>query len=150
MWLEGLTYQSLGAGADREDWRALLAWVEQSRYDTRNYGQLETLFKQGGYQDRADEVYIKGKRREVLKQWWRPGNLATLLFWDLLAGYGRKPARTFWISLGIVLMGTLVFREKNFDPTFSGTGTGCAREGGAEPGSSGFLSAWINFCPASI
>ena len=72
----------------------MLAWVEQSRYDTRNYGQLETYFKQGGYKDRADEVYIKGQRREVLKQWWRPDNLATLIFWDLLAGYGRKPGRT--------------------------------------------------------
>ena len=139
LWLEGLTYQSLGAGADREDWQALLTWVEQSRYDTRNYGQLETYFKQGGYKDRADEVYIKGQRREVLKQWWRPGNLATLIFWDLLAGYGRKPGRTVWISLSIVLVGMLVFGEKNFDPISSGTGTGCEREGTGGPGSSGFL-----------
>ena len=129
LWLEGLTYQSLGAGAHREDWQALLDWVEQGRYDTRNYGQLETFFKQAGYQDRADEVYIKGKRREVLKQWWQPGNLATFIFWDLLAGYGRKPARTFWISLAIVLMGMLVFRENNFDPTFIGNWN-WLREGG--------------------
>ena len=129
LWLEGLTYQSLGAGADREDWQALLTWVEQSRYDTRNYGQLETYFKQGGYKDRADEVYIKGQRREVLRQWWRPDNLATLIFWDLLAGYGRKPGRTVWISLIIVLVGMLVFGEKNFDPTFIGNWN-WLREGG--------------------
>ena len=48
--MEGLTYQSVGAGAHREDWQALLDWVEQGRYDTRNYGLLETFFKQGGYQ----------------------------------------------------------------------------------------------------
>ncbi len=129
LWLEGLTYQSLGAGADREEWQTLLAWVEQSRYDTRNYGQLETYFKQGGYKDRADEVYIKGQRREILKQWWRPGNLATLIFWDLLAGYGRKPGRTVWISMSIVLVGMLVFGEKNFDPTFIGNWS-WLREGG--------------------
>ena len=131
LWLEGLTFQSVGTGADREDWQALLAWVEQGRYDTRNYSLLETFFKQGGYKDRADEVYIKGQRREVLQQWWRPGNLATLIFWDLLAGYGRKPVRTFWIGLVIVLVGTLVFSEKNFDPTFIGNWN-WLREGGRE------------------
>lgn len=129
LWLEGLTYQSLGTGAGQENWPALLAWVEQGRYDTRNYGQLETFFKQGGYKDRADEVYVKGQRREVMQQWWRPGNLATLIFWDLLAGYGRKPARAFWVSLSIVLAGTLVFGEKNFDPTFIGSWN-WLREGG--------------------
>lgn len=131
LWLEGVTYQNVGTGPDREDWQALLAWVEQGRYDTRNYGLLETFFKQGGYKDRADEVYIQGQRREVAQQWWRPGNLATLIFWDLLAGYGRKPARTFWVSLGIVLVGMLVFGEKNFDPIFIGNWN-WLREGGHE------------------
>ncbi len=50
LWLEGVTYQSLGAGADREGWQALLASVGQRRYDTRNYGLLETLFQAGRLQ----------------------------------------------------------------------------------------------------
>ena len=41
VWLEGLTYQALSAGEGPRDWRKLLAWINDSRYDTRNYSQLE-------------------------------------------------------------------------------------------------------------
>jgi hypothetical protein len=120
VWLEGLTYQSVSAGEGPGDWAKLLAWIDHSRLDTRNYSQLETFFRQGGYQDRADTIHIQGRRRVALEQWWRPDNLATLIFWDALAGYGKKPGRTFWISLAIVLLGMLFFDPKNFDPTFLG------------------------------
>lgn len=120
VWLEGLTYQSVSAGEGPQDWHKLLAWVNHSRFDSRNYRQLEEFFLHGGEKDRADTVYIQGKRREVLQKWWHPYNLATLVFWDGLAGYGRKPARTVWISLVIVLVGTLFFDPKNFDPSFLG------------------------------
>ncbi len=120
VWLEGLIYQNLSAGEGPRDWTKLLAWINDSRLDTRNYTQLETFFRQGGYPDRADTVYIQGRRRVALDQWWRPSHLATLIFWDGLAGYGKKPARTFWLSLLIVLVGTLFFDPKNFDPSFLG------------------------------
>jgi uncharacterized protein YjbI with pentapeptide repeats len=120
IWLEGLTYQALSAGEGPRDWEKLLAWVRDSRFDTRNYSQLEAYFRHGGYQDRADEVYIQGKRREVMDQWWRPDHLATLIFWDGLAGYGKKPSRAFWLSLIIVLVGTMFFDHRNFDPNFVG------------------------------
>jgi uncharacterized protein YjbI with pentapeptide repeats len=120
VWLEGLTYQSVSAGEGSHDWEKLLAWINLSRFDTRNYRQLEDFFRHGGYQDRADLVYIEGKRRETMQKWWHPYNLATLIFWDALAGYGKKPARTLWVSLLIVLLGTLVFDPRNFDPSFIG------------------------------
>jgi uncharacterized protein YjbI with pentapeptide repeats len=120
LWLEGLTYQALSAGEGPQDWRKLVGWVNQSRFDTRNYSQLEAYFRHGGYQDRADEVHIQGNRRQNLEQWWRPDHLATLIFWDGLAGYGRRPGRTFWLSLLIVLVGTGFFDHKNFDPSFVG------------------------------
>ena len=120
IWLEGLSYQSLSAGEGPQDWRKLLAWVNDSRYDTRNYSQLEEFFRHGGYQDRADAVYIQGQRRQALDKWWRPDHLATLIFWDALAGYGKKPGRTFWLSLIIVMVGTLFFDPRNFDPQLSG------------------------------
>jgi hypothetical protein len=120
VWLEGLTYQALSAGEGPHDWRKLLAWVGQSRFDSRNYSQLTDYFKHGGYQDRADAVYIQGQRRQALEQWWRPDHLATLIFWDGLAGYGKKPGRTFWLSLIIVLVGTRFFDPRNFDPSFLG------------------------------
>jgi uncharacterized protein YjbI with pentapeptide repeats len=120
VWLEGLIYQSISAGEGPQDWAKLLAWIDHSRLDTRNYSQLETFLRQGGYRDRADTIYIQGRRRVVLEQWWRPDNLATLIFWDALAGYGKKPGRTFWFSLLIVLVGTLFFDPRNFDPSFLG------------------------------
>lgn len=120
VWLEGLTYQALSAGEGPQDWQILLTWLNHSRFDSRNYTQLATYFRQGGYQDRADEVYIQGRRREMMEQWWRPDHLATLIFWDGLAGYGRKPGRTFWLSLMIVMVGTLFFDHRNFDPSFLG------------------------------
>jgi hypothetical protein len=120
VWLEGLTYQALSAGEGPHDWEKLAAWVGRSRFDSRNYSQLADYFKHGGYQDRADAVYIQGQRREALDQWWRPDHLATLIFWDALAGYGKKPGRTFWLSLIIVLVGTRFFDHRNFDPSFVG------------------------------
>jgi hypothetical protein len=120
VWLEGLTYQSVSAGEGSQDWHKLLAWVNHSRFDSRNYQQLEDFFLHGGTKDRADTVYIEGKRREVMQKWWHPYNLATLIFWDGLAGYGKKPARTLWVSLFIVFIGTFVFDYRNFDPNFIG------------------------------
>ena len=120
VWLEGLSYQSVSAGEGPRDWQKLAAWINDSRFDSRNYSQLADYFKHGGYQDRADEVYIQGRRREVMEQWWRPDHLATLIFWDGLAGYGKKPGRTFWLSLIIVLVGTRFFDHRNFDPSFRG------------------------------
>jgi uncharacterized protein YjbI with pentapeptide repeats len=120
VWPEGLTYQSVSAGEGPQDWQKLLAWLNYSRMDTRGYRQLEDFFQHGGYKDRAVTVYIQGNRREVLQKWWHPGNLATLIFWDGLAGYGKKPARTLWVSLLIVLIGTIFFDPRNFDPSFLG------------------------------
>jgi len=120
VWLEGLTYQGVSAGEGPRDWQKLLAWANHSRFDTRNYQQLEDFFLHGGSKDRADTVYIQGKRREVMQKWWHPYNLATLVFWDGLAGYGKKPARTLWFSLLIVFIGTFVFDPRNFDPSFVG------------------------------
>ncbi|MCK9377859.1 MAG: pentapeptide repeat-containing protein [Syntrophobacterales bacterium] len=120
VWLEGLTYQSVSAGEGPRDWQKLLAWVNHSRFDSRNYQQLEDYFLHGGQKDRADTAYIEGKRREVMQKWWHPYNLATLVFWDALAGYGKKPARTLWVSLLIVCIGMFVFDHRNFDPGFLG------------------------------
>ncbi len=127
VWLEGLTYQALSAGEGPEDWEKLLAWIGHSRLDTRNYNLLEEYFKHGGYKDRADEVYIQGNRRVALEKWWRPDHLTTLIFWDALAGYGRKPGRTFWLSLGIVLLGTLFFDHQQLRSLLPG-GLGLALE----------------------
>jgi hypothetical protein len=118
VWIEGLTYQSISAGEGPEDWRKLLTWLNHSRFDSRSYKQLEDFFKHGGYSDRADEIFIQASRRETMEAWWRPTNLATLIFWDLLTGYGRRPSRTFWISLIIIGLGCFIFDPKMFESTY--------------------------------
>ncbi|MEW6658451.1 MAG: pentapeptide repeat-containing protein [Thermodesulfobacteriota bacterium] len=125
VWLDEMTYQALHARDNvaeekPQDWLKLLDLLQISRFNTQNYSQLESYFQRRGEKDRADEVFIQGKRREILQKWWRPTNLATFIFWDLLAGYGRKPSRTLWISFSIVLLGMLFFDPKNFDPSFVG------------------------------
>lgn len=118
VWIEGLTYQSVSAGEGPQDWRRLLTWLDHSRFDTRSYNQLEEFYKRGGYADRADDIYIQANRRQTQEKWWRPTNLATIIFWDILTGYGRKPSRTFWISLTIVFIGCFVFDPRMFDSSF--------------------------------
>lgn len=125
VWLDDMTYQNITARdkpqeGGPEDWRKLVALVQQARFNTQNYAQLESFCQRRGDKDRADEVYILGKRRETMQEWWRPSNLAILIFWDGLAGYGKKPSRTLWLSLMIVMLGTLFFDPKNFDPSFLG------------------------------
>lgn len=125
VWLDEMTYQAIHARDNvaeekPQDWRKLLHLLQISRFNTQNYSQLESYFQRRGEKDRADEVYVQGKRRETLEKWWRPSSMATFIFWDLLAGYGRKPSRTLWISLSIVFLGMLFFDPKNFDPSFLG------------------------------
>ena len=137
VWLEGLSYQSVSAGEGPQDWRKLLAWINHSRLDSRNYQQLEDFFVHGGTKDRADTVYIQGKRRQVMQQWWHPGNLATLVFWDWLTGYGRKPSRTVWISLAIILVGMLFSTPTTLTPPFWAAGHGFWMTGFGKSESSG-------------
>lgn len=125
VWLDDMTYQNISARRQVNeeapgDWRRLLELANISNFNTQNYVQLESYFQRRGDKGRADTVYIEGKRRETLQKWWHPYNLATLIFWDGLAGYGKKPARTLWVSLLIVFMGTFVFDYRNFDPNFLG------------------------------
>jgi len=125
VWLDDMTYQNISAREQVNeegpgDWRKLLDLANISNFNTQNYLQLESFFQRRGDKGRADTVYIEGKRRETLQKWWHPYNLATLVFWDGLAGYGKKPARTLWVSLLIVFMGTFVFDYRNFDPNFIG------------------------------
>lgn len=106
--LQGLTYQSINAGDGKEDWRRLLTWVKGSRFNTQNYSQLEAFFSRCGYRDRADEVFISGKREAAnlliwVKKW------LTRIFWGGLAGYGRKPWQVLYVILPLVALGTFLF-----------------------------------------
>ncbi len=112
-YLDGLTYQSLTTQIEPdkvENWRKLLDWLRDSRFNTRNFQEMDAFFQRAGLRKWADKIYIAGKRRALDSfRWWHPANWGTRFFWGVLAGFGRKPGRVFWPALALVLLGWLVF-----------------------------------------
>jgi hypothetical protein len=106
--LEGLTYQAVSAGEGKDDWKKLLAWIEGSRFNTQNYSQLEAYLTRCGHRDRADEVFITGKREAANRLTWGKKWL-TRIFWGLLTGYGRKPWQVLYVIAPLVLLGAILF-----------------------------------------
>ncbi len=110
--LEGMTYKNIIIGAN---WRDLLKLLEKSPFHSQPYNQLETFFKQSGYVDRADEVYISGKQRELKesrdwsKPWHWPEKILEKIFLDVGVGYGRHPGRVLYFSGFFVFLGTIIF-----------------------------------------
>jgi hypothetical protein len=113
VYLDGLTYQSLTTRSEphkSEKWKELLGWLGLSRFNAQNFQEMDAFFQRGGLRKWADKVYIAGKRRELGKlPWWHPARWLLGFFWGLLAGFGRKPGRTFWPALVLVLLGWMVF-----------------------------------------
>lgn len=106
--LEGLTYQEVSAGEGKDDWKKLLAWIEGSRFNTQNYSQLEAYFSRCGDRDRADKVFISGKREAAKRlPWWKKWPIK--FFWGGLAGYGRKPYYALPYMMLAILIGAIAF-----------------------------------------
>jgi hypothetical protein len=119
-YLDGLAYQSITTKTEPdkpEKWRELLDWLGSSRFNTQNFQELDAFFQRGGLRKWADKVHIAGKRRELWKmKWWHPARWLTRFFWGLLAGYGRKPGRVLWISLGLIILGALILNPAEVLP----------------------------------
>ena len=120
IYLDGMSYESVTTKTDpteAEKWPELLAWLNLSRFNTQNYGQLDAFFQRCGLRKWADKVHIAGKRRELgRRKWWDPARWFTRFFWGLLAGYGRKPGRTLWISLGLIILGAFILNPAQVLP----------------------------------
>ena len=119
VYLEGLTYRNIIFG---EDWKNTLKLLESSPDNhAQPYTQLAAFFQQSGQPDRADKTFIRGKRRELSqKSWLNPARWLTYIFWEKLAGYGRKPARTLFLIIPLVLIGAWLF-ELQFNIKFMET-----------------------------
>jgi hypothetical protein len=120
IYLDGMSYESITTKTkptEAEKWPELLAWLGLSRFNTQNYGQLDAFFQRCGLRKWADKVHIAGKRRELGKRkWWDPARWLIKFFWGLLAGYGRKPGRTLWISLGLIILGAFILNPAQVLP----------------------------------
>lgn len=121
IWIEGVKYKGISAGEGKENLQKLVNLVENSRFNTMNYGQLESYFQRCGYKEKADEVYIKGKQRE-LRSRQGLGKWTIKILWDWLTGYGRKPARTLLPISIVIILGFFIFNpiylEKWYQPWF--------------------------------
>ena len=115
-----MTYESITTKTDPaepEKWPELLAWLGLSHFNTQNYGQLDAFFQRRGLRKWADRVHIAGKRRELgRRKWWDPARGLTKFFWGWLAGYGRKPGRTLWISLALIILGAFLLNPAQVLP----------------------------------
>ena len=115
--IDGLSYKFISAGEDKEDWKKLIELIEISKFNIINYARLERFFKECGHNERADEVYVRRKRRELINlKWWYPKKWSIWLLWDKLTNYGRKPGRTVLVSLFIIIMGAFFFDPKLLKP----------------------------------
>ncbi len=120
VYLDGFAYQSITTKSDpdtAEKWPELLAWLHLSRFNRRNYDQLDAYWQHGGLRKWADRAYIAGKRRELDRRtWWDPSRWLTEFFWGLLAGYGRKPGRCLWISMLLIILGAFILNPAEVLP----------------------------------
>ena len=121
VWLDRVTYATITSTDELlkkqeiidEDHQQLLQWFETFRFNIENYVQLENYARHAGYSDWADEVYIAGKRREWRQESFSLSKIVTWLFWDKMAGFGRKP---FWVlgwAVFFVFLGAIIF-----DPSY--------------------------------
>jgi uncharacterized protein YjbI with pentapeptide repeats len=113
VWMDGLTYMAISTKEDQEeaeDWRKTLALLDNSRFNMQNYLQLESYFRRCGFEKRANKIFITGKRRNWRqREWWSLGKWFTLIFWDCLAGYGRKPWQILYLIVPLVALGAWLF-----------------------------------------
>jgi hypothetical protein len=117
--INGMAYEEISAGENESDWLKLVAWVEGSKYSRETYSRLEAFFSSHGYSDRADEVFVRMKRRErreLFRGYWSPRWWSDLML-DGLVRYGRAPERALYWSMLVILIGCLVFRHRqNVEP----------------------------------
>jgi hypothetical protein len=109
--LEGLTYGDLSGTGVGDQLRDLL---DMAPFSAQSYSQLDDYYRLHGYPEQANDVFIGMKKRErlILRQhlFLIPAYVASLVL-DGVVGYGRAPQRALYISICVVLLGSLVFRR---------------------------------------
>jgi hypothetical protein len=95
----------------------ITTWPENGGYSARPYEQLEKAFAEAGRSDLADLAFesMKDKERESGHLTFVQHTMSWVLSW--LIRYGREPYRALYISVGIIVLGCIIFRDRKFvDP----------------------------------
>ncbi|HEX8749232.1 MAG TPA: hypothetical protein VF717_18795, partial [Pyrinomonadaceae bacterium] len=103
----GVRYETIGAGPDE----ALLSLPEKFKFDTEMYANLESFLLKSGKPEAADRLYIAQKWRERKERLDGFSWLGNILLY-VLVGYGRRPWLALIYGIFIVLIGYLVFHNK--------------------------------------
>ncbi len=109
IFLDHMTYNTIGAGIDENDWEKLLLLLQNSKFNITNYVQMDEYFSKSGRKDIGDKIYIDGKQKELLLKWRKPYSWVVLVLWGEIAGYGRDPIRILWLSLLLIVLGSCLF-----------------------------------------
>lgn len=127
LWFNGMSYQRISAGSEKDSWSNLMHLLDRSArgtaYSIDIYTGLQEFYKREGYPGVANEFFFAQKKREreeVLHgtEWcWS-------LFLDVFVGYGRSPLRALFWSILIVTYGVSVFRPKRMEPRSKDIKTG--------------------------
>ena len=113
--LEGLTYKNIYT--EKRDYKEAVEILNHmERYQPQPYKQLESCYRETGYEEGADEVFVEGKTRELREAWnwlsWDlPTNFFKKVFLEMGVGYGRHLYLVFYYIFAIVALGTLVFSQ---------------------------------------
>jgi hypothetical protein len=116
--LQAMSYKQIRAAPisdGHKSHEALLKLAGQSAYSADVYGNLEAFFLRQGYRGDADQVFVKGKRRERKEFLQGLPWLGSLLL-DWLVGYGRRPWQAGIPCIFFVALGCLLFSAKRMEP----------------------------------
>ena len=95
----------------------LKQWPDNAGYSARPYQQLETAFAAAGRSDLADLAYESMKDKERISGHLSLAQKCGSWVLSLLVRYGREPVRALYASIGFIVLGWLIFRQRKFvDP----------------------------------
>ena len=106
--LRGCTYERIQA-----NWPMMVKKIEP--YDRRPFTQLEKVLRATGDDDAANAVYLERQRIERHRKWQNhdyEGWLASAAY-GLLANYGVRPFRLIGVSIALLALGTIFFRQRD-------------------------------------
>jgi len=106
--LEGLTYADLTGTTVGQ---RLIDLIDKAEYSAQSYTQLEDYYRKHAYPELADETFFRMKRQERNRLSLAGYSYSLLLY--VLVGYGRTPQNALYVSFGVVLLGTLIFRSRH-------------------------------------
>jgi hypothetical protein len=84
-------------------------------YAPQPYLMLEQFLTTNGDQDEADKTYIHMRERQRRQRTHRAVQWSDLAL-DVLLGYGREPRKALWWSIGVWLLGALIFSRSHMIP----------------------------------